>query len=118
MLADYARRISLMPLQPGCVVTDVGSTKSGVAEAVSAIDWHGAVFIGGHPMAGSERAGVEAASPILFENAYYVLTPEAGTPADAVERLTELLGHTRAKIVHMNPSSMTRSSERSAICRI
>lgn len=104
MLADYARRISLMPLQPGCVVTDVGSTKSGVAEAVSAIDWHGAVFIGGHPMAGSERAGGEAASPILFENAYYVLTPEAGTPADAVERLTELLGHTRAKIVHMNPS--------------
>ncbi|SDR83496.1 prephenate dehydrogenase [Paenibacillaceae bacterium GAS479] len=103
MLTDYAQRISLMPLKSGCILTDVGSTKAGVAAAVSTINWGDAVFIGGHPMAGSERAGVEAASAILFENAYYVLTPDDNTPLEAVERLSYLLRLTRAKIVHMNP---------------
>ena len=46
-------------------------------------------FIGGHPMAGSERHGVEAAISHLFENAFYVLTPAEGTPQAEVDRLTE-----------------------------
>ncbi len=59
----------------------------------------GAVFIGGHPMAGSERSGVEAASYYLLENAYYVLTPTAETPPEYVGKLERLLKHTRAHIV-------------------
>ncbi|MCM3747419.1 prephenate dehydrogenase [Paenibacillus pasadenensis] len=104
LLADYAQRISKMPLKSGCVLTDVGSTKARVASAVAGIEWGDAVFIGGHPMAGSERAGVEAASSILFENAYYVLTPDDNTPREALDRLSRLLELTRAKIVHMNPA--------------
>ncbi|MOA03816.1 prephenate dehydrogenase [compost metagenome] len=56
-------------------------------------------------MAGSERSGVEAASYHLLENAYYVLTPDEGTPETAVDRLTELLSHTRANIVKVDPVS-------------
>ena len=53
-------------------------------------------------MAGSERSGVEAADRHLFENAYYVLTPDAKTPPEAVARLEALLQLTRAKIVSMD----------------
>ncbi|QAY66151.1 prephenate dehydrogenase [Paenibacillus protaetiae] len=98
-LADYVQEISRFHLKPGCIITDVGSTKASVAACAKSIDLNGAVFIGGHPMAGSERSGVEAASSYLFENAFYVLTPDSSTPQDAVDRLKELLVYTKAHIV-------------------
>lgn len=54
-------------------------------------------------MAGSERAGVGAASSLLFENAYYVLTPPPETPEDQVRSLADLLSHTRAHVVQVDP---------------
>ena len=103
-IETYVRRLSELPLKPGCIVTDVGSTKGSIAACARSLDWNNeAVFIGGHPMAGSERSGVEAASSYLFENALYVLTPSADTPEDAYERLVRLLLHTRSQIVRMDP---------------
>lgn len=98
-LADYVDELSRLPLKPGCIVTDVGSTKASVVHHGRKLEETGAVFIGGHPMAGSERTGVEAASYYLFENAYYVLTPTEQTPKEAVARLASLLKCTRAHIV-------------------
>ncbi|MFB9329593.1 prephenate dehydrogenase [Paenibacillus aurantiacus] len=103
VLDQYVREISELRLKPGCIITDVGSTKSSVARTAAALRFSGATFIGGHPMAGSERSGVEAASSHLFENAFYVLTPESGAPAAAIERLTHLLKATKAHIVHVAP---------------
>jgi len=91
-----------LDLQPGVIVTDAGSIKTGIVNhAIRVIPDH-VTFIGGHPMAGSHKSGVEAASDRLFENAYYVLTPAPGTPEDKVEYLSELLQLTRAKIVCMD----------------
>lgn len=91
-----------LDLQPDVIVTDAGSTKSGIVRhAMKVIPDH-VTFIGGHPMAGSHKSGVEAASDRLFENAYYVLTPAPGTPEEKVERLSELLQLTRAKVVRMD----------------
>ncbi|GEB32735.1 prephenate dehydrogenase [Brevibacillus parabrevis] len=99
------RLLQDMELQPDVIVTDVGSTKSGIVrQAVEVIPPH-VTFIGGHPMAGSHKSGVEAASDRLLENAYYVLTPAPGTAAEKVERLTELLSLTRAKVVQMDADS-------------
>lgn len=96
-------QLANLSLQKGAILTDVGSTKSGIVTyARERIPAH-VYFIGGHPMAGSHKSGVEAATDILFENAYYVLTPSPGTPEEPVARLTQLLSHTNAKIVHMNP---------------
>ncbi|MFC4103711.1 prephenate dehydrogenase [Paenibacillus xanthanilyticus] len=103
VLDQYVREISELRLKSGCIITDVGSTKSSVARTAAALRFSGATFIGGHPMAGSERSGVEAASSHLFENAFYVLTPEPGAPAEAVDRLSNLLKATKAHIVHVNP---------------
>ena len=98
-LDEYVDELSKLPLKPGCIVTDVGSTKSSVVRHGEKLNRYGAVFIGGHPMAGSERSGVEAASSFLFENAYYVLTPTESTPPDALARLEALLRWTKAHIV-------------------
>lgn len=101
-LQEYLDRISACSLKPGCIITDVGSTKASVATYAQSLDLGGAHFIGGHPMAGSERSGVEAASYHLLENAFYVLTPDPRTPREAVERLKELVLHTRANIVELD----------------
>jgi prephenate dehydrogenase len=62
-----------------------------------------AYFIGGHPMAGSERSGVKAASALLFENAYYVLSPAEGVPEEAYSSLERLLKYTSAHVVRVQP---------------
>jgi prephenate dehydrogenase len=69
-----------------CVVSDVGSTKRAV---VSAIDDER--FVGGHPLAGAETAGVEHARGDLFEGATWYLTPTARTSGMLYERLHRLL---------------------------
>lgn len=102
LLESYLKKLSELPLKKGCIVTDVGSTKSSVMTCAASLDWRGAYFIGGHPMAGSERSGVEAATSHLFENAIYVLTPPASVPVTAYERLEQLLALTKAHIVRMD----------------
>ena len=69
-----------------CVVTDVGSTKR---EVVAAHD--DPRFVGGHPLAGAENAGVEHARADLFEAATWYLTPSSGTSGMLYERLHRLL---------------------------
>ncbi|UVI32406.1 prephenate dehydrogenase [Paenibacillus spongiae] len=102
MLEGYLNELSQFKLKKGCIVTDVGSTKVSVASCGRMLQQEGVTFIGGHPMAGGERSGVEAASSYLFENAYYVLTPDPSTPQREVDKLTQLLKHTNAHIVHVN----------------
>lgn len=101
-LEEYMGMLLELELKPGCIITDVGSTKASIAHYADSVDWKSAYFIGGHPMAGSERSGVEAATSHLYENAYYVLTPAAGVPESAVARLMELLKHTKAQIVRVD----------------
>lgn len=67
-------------IEPGALVTDVGSVKAPVVEALAPIFAQAGRgrFIGSHPMAGSEQAGLEAASAELFEGSVALLTPHAG----------------------------------------
>jgi prephenate dehydrogenase len=92
VMADLAKRFRPY-LAPDAVVTDVGSVKGPVVEALS--DILGANFIGSHPMAGSDRSGIEAANAELFEGAVCILTPVNSTPADSlirVESFWKMLG--------------------------
>lgn len=92
------------PLKPGAIITDTGSTKNSVMDWAKDFYQKGAYFIGGHPMAGSHKSGVEAATDHLFENAYYVLTPDSHVPGEVVNSLKGLLRCTRAKVVVMQPA--------------
>ncbi|MFC4017246.1 prephenate dehydrogenase [Micromonospora sp. GCM10011542] len=86
-----------------CVLTDVGSTKAAVASF--AVD-HGLTdrFVPGHPMAGTERAGLTAAMPALFEDAAWVLCPAA----EGIEAFRMLVGLIldvfQARVVPMSPA--------------
>ncbi|OGX68161.1 MAG: prephenate dehydrogenase, partial [Paenibacillus sp. RIFOXYA1_FULL_44_5] len=101
-LEDYLLKLTQMPIKPGCVITDVGSTKASITRYAKSIELGGAYFIGGHPMAGKEQSGVEAASSHLFENAYYVLTPDEHIPEAIFNQLEQILQATKASIVRMD----------------
>ncbi|NQW09823.1 MAG: prephenate/arogenate dehydrogenase family protein [Alphaproteobacteria bacterium] len=87
--ATIARMIA-PHLAPGAVVTDVGSVKQAVIHAIRPHMPKGAVFVPGHPIAGSEKSGPDAGSGDLFEGRFWILTPESGTDPDAVTRITTL----------------------------
>ena len=71
-------------LSKDCLLTDVGSVKSDIHKAVTALDIE-ANFIGGHPMCGSEKTGFFNATEYLLENAYYIITPTAKTAPAQLE---------------------------------
>lgn len=83
----------------GALVTDVGSSKEQIVQLAQKEFHRGAFFLGGHPMAGSEKSGLDAADPFLFENCFYVLTPTAETPVFLVNQLVGVLESLGAKVL-------------------
>ena len=73
------------------IVSDTCSTKRGVVAAARRLTAPGLAFVGGHPMAGSERSGVTAARADLFKGAYYVLTPAEDTDVEAYRAVHEFV---------------------------
>ncbi|HSD79546.1 MAG TPA: prephenate dehydrogenase/arogenate dehydrogenase family protein, partial [Solirubrobacteraceae bacterium] len=88
---------------PGCVVTDVGSTKRAVATATT-----DERFVGGHPLAGAEAAGVEHARADLFDQAAWYLTPTPATSGVLLERLHRLLTGLGARPVAIDAETHDR----------
>lgn len=97
--------LSHLPLKEGALITDVGSTKQTIVKQGEKLDKKGVTFIGGHPMAGSHKTGVEAARERLFENAFYILTPGEHTPDSKLIQLQNLLKGTKAKFLQLDPVS-------------
>lgn len=87
--AAYMAQIKPL-LKPGCILTDVGSTKTEIHKAAHVLELDHC-FIGGHPMAGSEKSGYAYASDHLVENAYYVLTPTPQVPVSSIEEFQRLI---------------------------
>ncbi|MDT3844676.1 MAG: prephenate dehydrogenase/arogenate dehydrogenase family protein [Bacillota bacterium] len=87
-IASYLETIRPL-LKDGAVISDVGSTKTEVHHTVSRLGME-ACFVGGHPMAGSEKTGYEHSNDHLLENAYYVITPTASSPKALVDRIESI----------------------------
>ncbi len=77
-------------LRPGTILTDVGSTKSDIHDEICKAGLQ-SQFIGGHPMAGSERIGYRNSRSGLIENAYYILAPEPEFNTQDVEWMKNLV---------------------------
>lgn len=91
-------------LPRGCVVTDVGSTKAELARVVDAeLAGSGAVFIGSHPIAGSDQSGIGAARADLYEGAVVVVTPPDGQAAPGLEAMQSLWTGVGARVHVMTP---------------
>ena len=78
-------------LAPGATVTDVGSVKQAVIDAVGPHMPAGVQFIPGHPLAGTEHSGPYSGFATLFQNRWWLLTPLEGNDPAAVARLRGLL---------------------------
>jgi prephenate dehydrogenase len=90
------------------ILTDVGSTKGLVREVEGKLP-PGRVFIGGHPLAGSEKSGPENASADLFRDRLVILTTTESTPQVAVERLAGFWNSLGARIGIMTPEDHDRA---------
>jgi len=88
----------------GTVVTDLGSTKQFLAEELRGILPRGVIYVGGHPMTGSEESGIEAADPALLENAIYVLTPDEGQSQKEWGRMVDLIEGIGAQPLVISPA--------------
>ena len=76
-------------LKEGAIVTDVGSTKSLICRQANASSNPSAHFVGSHPMAGSEKSGMEHADPELFVNRPCIITPTENVPDSAVKHVIQ-----------------------------
>ncbi len=93
-------------LPPATVLTDVGSVKASVVEAIAPL-WQN--FVGGHPMAGTAESGLDAALSGLFTDKAYVLTPIDSTPPGAVETVAELVRSLHCRLYLCNPADHDRA---------
>lgn len=79
----------------GCILTDVGSVKTPIYRLIEQLGLTDC-FIGGHPMAGSERIGFANSKASLLENAYYIMTPAPEVPPEKIDAFRELILSTGA----------------------
>jgi prephenate dehydrogenase len=90
-------------LKPTAVVTDVGSVKGELVSKIESLLAGRACFIGGHPMAGSEKSGIQSACPTLFDKALAILTPTSKTDKKAFEKVCLLWEGIGAEVVKIDP---------------
>lgn len=98
-------------LKPGCVVTDVGSTKAELVRACRRILAHTpAVYVGSHPLAGSEQNGIQAATADLYKGAITVVTPVSAARQErsAVAAVRKLWGGVGARVIAFSPAEHDR----------
>lgn len=97
-----------LDIKPGALITDVGSTKKKIVETATCLEGKDVVFIGGHPMAGSHKSGVEAARVHLFENAFYIFTPVNKSDVRHIIQLQNWLKGTKATFMELTPEEHDR----------
>ena len=102
LIVEVANKIK-DSLKKGAIVTDVGSAKLNIVEKMHNILPEDVIFIGGHPMTGSENEGVLSARNDLFVNSFYILTPTDNTKTEALAALHSLFTKIGAKVITISP---------------
>jgi prephenate dehydrogenase len=101
-IIDLLPRINSF-IKKGCIVTDTGSTKGQIVETADKILSKDVYFIGGHPIAGSEKYGIDSADPHLFQDKTYILTPTKDTNLLALKKILLLIKIINAKRLILDP---------------
>jgi prephenate dehydrogenase len=86
-----------------CIITDVGSVKQPIVAAAERVLRRPGRFVGGHPLAGSERKGIAAARPDLLESAAWALTPTGVTDEETLDRVEDLVARLGARSLLLSP---------------
>ena len=113
-MTDLTKRM-LPDLKPGAIVTDVGSVKAGVVQALEPlVSGGGGNFIGSHPMAGGEKTGANAAKADLFKNAICIVTPSPTSDRIAVERVENFWRLLGGRPIRLTPETHDELVSRSS----
>lgn len=106
-IAKYVEEV--MPtLDEDAVITDVGSVKGVIVAAVESRVERAGRFVGGHPMCGSELAGLNSAEVDLYRGANWILTPTDSTDDEAFSRLQVMLRKLGANVIAVDPDGHDR----------
>jgi prephenate dehydrogenase len=89
-------------LAPGCVVTDGGSVKESVIAACEPLMPAGSSFVGGHPIAGTEKSGVDASFATLFQGKRCIVTPTVNTDQSALRKVRRMWECAGAEVIQMD----------------
>jgi prephenate dehydrogenase len=95
--------------RPGTVLTDTGSTKAAIVREVRGRPPAGVAFVGGHPLAGSEKHGPDHADADLFDGRLVILTPEGGADEEAARRVAAFWQALGAKVRRMGAEEHDRA---------
>ena len=87
---------------PGALIVDAGSTKAELVGSFESVPLEGPVFVGCHPLAGSQKSGVIAARADLFENRLTIITPSSKTSTHYVEKAKAFWRSLGSKVVEMD----------------
>lgn len=103
-VASIARIVQeiLPSLKSGAIITDVGSVKKSILDEIEGFLPSAIHFVAGHPIAGTENAGVEAAFPALFQNRNCIITPTEKTNKEALHKIKMLWETAGSHIVLMD----------------
>lgn len=90
-------------LKKGAVITDVGSVKGRLVYDLEASLPEGVSYIGAHPIAGSDKSGIDDARPNLFNGARCIITPTENSDDDALNKVASIWNIIGSKVELMNP---------------
>lgn len=99
-IPQYVKKL-LPYIKPECIITDVGSTKANIYNKM--LEFNDISFIGGHPMAGSEKTGYRSSKAHLLENAFYIITPAPRVAQKQIDDMYELVKLTGAIPIVLDP---------------
>lgn len=92
-------------LKKGAIVTDVGSSKAEIVAQAEKLMPKGCYFVGGHPMAGKEKAKLESAEAALFVDKTWLLTKTSKTSKKALDEIRTLIETLGAKVIEIDPKT-------------
>ena len=95
-------------MKPGSILTDGGSVKADVIQAIEPMLPAGIHFVPGHPVAGTEQSGSAAAFASLYRGRRCILTPTSRTAPDALEKIKRLWQAAGSEVVVMTPEKHDR----------
>jgi prephenate dehydrogenase len=95
-------------LAPGCVVTDGGSVKGEIVTACEPLMTTGTYFVGGHPIAGTEKSGVDASFLTLYQGRRCIITPTPNTDQTALDKVVRMWEIAGSEVVLMDVAKHDR----------
>ncbi|WP_226034691.1 prephenate dehydrogenase [Aquibacillus saliphilus] len=96
-------KLNSIAFEKPVTITDVSSVKAPIMEVANKLTSNLITFIGGHPMAGSHKKGIQAAKGHLFENAIYILTPDNNCSLAKIDQLKDILKGTKSNFLTLEP---------------